>query len=93
RFLSAVREAQVHFRSEHEVYASDIDLIDLDQISPTYFSVGKISTVEGGHFRDGWKLTRRRVGPSRIYGTHAMTFKHLGYDATSSDLMPVIQPD
>ncbi|MDF1840405.1 MAG: hypothetical protein P1U77_03160 [Rubripirellula sp.] len=92
RFLSAVREAQAHFRAEHGVYASGIDLLDLDQTAPPYFSVGRISPVEGCHFRDGWKLSLRRVGRSRLYRPYTMTFTHLGYDAPSSDLPPGIRP-
>ncbi|MDG2224082.1 MAG: hypothetical protein P8L85_22060 [Rubripirellula sp.] len=92
RFLSSVRAAQARFRAEHGVYASKINLLDLEQTAPPYFSVGRISSVEGCHFRDGWKLTLRRVGRSRVYGTYGMTFTHRGYDATSSELPPGIRP-
>lgn len=89
-YLDAVRDAQQRYQAESGQYCVAINDLDMDQITPAYFSVGDI---ESGPNETGWSLTLKRVGGrSSGFGTYTVTFTDKGYDPSSSNIVPLLRP-
>ena len=92
KYLASVRAAQEKYQTVQGTYASDISMLDLDQISPTYFTVGQITATDGGCLKDSWSLTLTRCGRSSVYGAYTVTFTQEGYDPRQSSIAADISP-
>ena len=99
KYLSAVHAAQERFQSKHQRFASDLDDLDLDRLSPAYFDIGIFRTSGNPDRSDksvdnSWSLvlTRSSGGAYRGYGNYTISFTESGYDAMNSSIDPAIHP-
>jgi hypothetical protein len=70
-----VRAAQERHQARQGTYASLLTDLDMEQSTPTYFSVGTIAAGATGSLEDSWTLTLTltRQGASAGYGAYTVT--------------------
>lgn len=92
KYLASVRASQERYQARQGTYASDINLLDMEQAPPTYFAVGAITGPGANGLEDTWSLTLSRSGSSSGYGAYTVTFTHDGFDPANSDISADISP-
>ena len=98
KYLKAVQTAQEQFHANHHRYASNLEQLDLDRLSPAYFDVGVIrlssdSMDSNSSPKNAWSLVLTRCGGviNGSYGNYTVSFTNLGFDALRSSIDPVLQ--
>ena len=78
-YLSSVREAQERYLAKEGAYASDQSLLDINQQTPKYFSVGTLTATE-----TAWSQTLTRLTGAAGY-SYTVAYDQDGYDTNDSD--------
>ena len=88
-FLSAVRSSQERYLAQYGQYSGDVNNLDIQYPSPTYFNVGTTTATQ-----NTWTLTLTRTGASAGYGAYTVTYTDQGFDTANSTIntMPDINP-
>ena len=92
RYLDSVQQAQQDHLGQHGHYARRISELDIDHISPAYFSVGLIDSDTDAS-PPTWSLTLKRCAASRMYGEYKITYTENGYDRKKSDIDGKLLPN
>jgi prepilin-type N-terminal cleavage/methylation domain-containing protein len=94
KYLASVRAAQERYQARQSTYASDLADLDMEQVAPTYFSVGAVGPGATASLEDSWTLTLTRQGASAGYGAYTVTFTQDGYNSAASTInaLPDINP-
>jgi prepilin-type N-terminal cleavage/methylation domain-containing protein len=97
KYCSAVRAAQERYQARQGTYAADLAQLDMEQTTPTYFSLPADPAVvagTSGSIEDSWSLTLTRQGASAGYGAYTVVFTQDGYDSVASTIqaLPDINP-
>jgi prepilin-type N-terminal cleavage/methylation domain-containing protein len=77
-YLSAVRAAQERYHAREGLYADDLSLLDINQSTPKYFTVGDVTATE-----TTWTLTLTRKDHNAGYGNYTVIFTQDGYSTES----------
>ena len=86
-FLSTVQAAQERYHARQGTYADTLDLLDVEFVTPKYFTVGDITSDE-----IAWTLTLTRTGASAGYGDYTVIYTQEGFDTDNSTIVDDISP-
>ena len=94
KYLASVRSSEERYQAREGTYASDLSDLDMEQATPTYFTVGAVSAGDTSDLEDSWSCTLTRQGASAGYGAYTVTFTEEGYDSAASTIegLPDINP-
>ena len=85
-YLSAVQAAQERFHARQSTYTDDLSDLDIQLMTPKYFSIGTLSSGGTGDLQDSWTLTLTRSGATAGYGEYTVTFTEEGFDSENSTI-------
>ncbi|GJM22061.1 MAG: hypothetical protein DHS20C15_19760 [Planctomycetota bacterium] len=92
-YLATAHSAQERYHARQGTYASDIEDLDTEMMTPEYFSVGAIAVpASETDLETGWEITLTREGASAGYGAYTVVFNHNGFDAVNSTISAEISP-
>jgi len=86
-FLATVESGQERYHSRQGAYAEVLEKLDVEFVTPKYFSVGDITADE-----TSWTLTLTRTGASAGYGEYTVVYTHEGFDVENSTIVGDISP-
>ena len=91
QYLSTVQAAQERYLAKEGVYTNDLTNLNITQLAPKYFTVGKITTEKALDGNPTWTMTLTRYDSS--YGPYTVTFTNQGWDSTYGGLNIYTIPD
>ena len=92
KYLDSVRSAQEHYQAAHGEYTTDLTLLDIEQTTPEYFSIGEVVPGPTGSLADSWRLTLTRSGSTSSQEEYTVTFTDIGFDPENSSIATDLKP-
>ena len=86
-FLSTVQAAQERYHARQGTYTDDLNFLDVEFVTPKYFTVGTITADE-----TTWSLDLTRTGASAGYGEYEVIYTQEGFDGDNSTIVADISP-
>lgn len=86
-YLQAIRASQERYLTRESTYTSVIADLDVTFSALKYFTAGAMTGAA-----DTWSLTLTRITPAGGYGPYTVVFTQDGFNATSSTILPEINP-
>ena len=86
-YLASIRSSQERYQAQYGTYAATLDVLDIKNSPPKYFSVPTdFTAADTSSLQDSWTLTLTRTGSSAGYGAYTVVFTDTGFDTTNSTI-------
>ncbi|MFK8112984.1 MAG: type IV pilin protein [Rubripirellula sp.] len=83
-YLESIQTAQQRELRDHGRFLTDVTQLDIDRVSPAYFSVGDITVTNAQ--APTWSLTLTRCAASNVYGPYQIAFDQSGFNPKRSNV-------
>jgi prepilin-type N-terminal cleavage/methylation domain-containing protein len=92
-YLSTVHSSMERYHARQDTYASEIDALDTEMVTPEYFTVGEVAVPRSeSDLETGWEIALTRLGASAGYGTYTVVYNQKVFYSTKSTIDSEISP-